>query len=87
MAKYRVRTTDHGRIGGFSAEISADGGLTWLCAERADKIERLRDALAAVRVKALPAGASIMRQSEGWEDRCHEVLDIIDTALDERNTV
>ena len=30
MTKYRVRTTDHGRIGGFSAEISADGGATWL---------------------------------------------------------
>lgn len=61
--------------------------LQRICAERAHKIERLRDALAAVRVKALPAGASIMRQSERWEGRCREVLDIIDTALDERNAV
>lgn len=30
MAKYRIRTTNHGRIGGFSAEISADGGASWL---------------------------------------------------------
>ncbi len=30
MTTYRVRTTNHGRIGGFSAEISADGGATWL---------------------------------------------------------
>jgi hypothetical protein len=27
--KVKIRTTDHGQIGGFSAEISLNGGETW----------------------------------------------------------
>lgn len=27
--KYRIRTADHGPIGGISASISIDGGATW----------------------------------------------------------
>lgn len=29
MATYRVRTQDHGRVGGFTATVSIDGGATW----------------------------------------------------------
>ena len=43
---------------------------------------RLREALVAVRVKAIPAGAAVGLRRESWEDRCREVLDIIDGALE-----
>ena len=43
--------------------------------------QRLREALVTVRVKAIPAGAAVGLRREGWEDRCREVLDIIDDAL------
>lgn len=43
--------------------------------------QRLRAALTAVRVRALPAGASIVLHREGWEARCCKMLDIIDEAL------
>jgi len=42
---------------------------------------RLRTALETVRVKAIPAGAAVGLRREGWEERCVEVLDIIDDAL------
>ncbi len=29
MSNYRVRTYDHGVIGGFTAKISIDGGQIW----------------------------------------------------------
>lgn len=46
------------------------------------KNRALRAALVAVRVKALPAGAAVGLRREGWQDRCNEVLDIIDGALE-----
>lgn len=48
-----------------------------------DKNRRLREALKAVRVKAIPAGAAVALRREDWETRCIEVLDIIDEALGE----
>jgi hypothetical protein len=65
------------------AEMATKGRREFRAAygnERQDN-RQLRAALAAVRVKALPAGAAVGLQREGWEDRCREVLDIIDAAL------
>jgi hypothetical protein len=47
-----------------------------------DENRRLRAALVAVRVKALPAGAAVGLRRESWKERCIEVLDIIDAALE-----
>jgi hypothetical protein len=43
---------------------------------------RLRAALETVRIKAIPAGAAVILRTEDWKERCIEVLDIIDDALD-----
>ena len=39
------------------------------------------DALKFVRIKAIPAGAAFVRGNQDREDRCLEVLSIIDAAL------
>lgn len=42
---------------------------------------KLRDALVAVRSKGIIAGAAFVRQNVDGEEKCIEVLDIIDDAL------
>jgi hypothetical protein len=52
--------------------------------EREDN-RQLRDALIAVRSKGIIAGAAFVRGNEDRDARCLEVLDIIDTALENGN--
>lgn len=44
---------------------------------------RLREALETVRSKGICAGAAFVRQHDDGADRCREVLDIIDAALEQ----
>ena len=43
--------------------------------------QKLRDALIAVRSKGIIAGAAFVRQNVDGEEKCIDVLDIIDDAL------
>lgn len=62
-------------------------GIEWhrqVCKDAADQIERvekLREALIAVRAKGICAGAAFVRYNPDGGDRIIEVLDIIDAAL------
>lgn len=52
--------------------------------EREDN-QRLRAALLDVRSKGICAGAAFVRRNDDGEDRCIEVLNIIDAALDHQS--
>lgn len=47
---------------------------------------RLEAVLREVRTKAIPAGGSVVRQNDDWQERVCEVLDLIDDALEAKDT-
>lgn len=73
-----------GCVGGYVSEWPQLRPACSWALQQVEENARLREALCQVRVKAIPAGASVMNKNHDWQDRCNEVLDIIDNAIRQR---